>query len=45
MLVPNSKNPAADRPDPAGALLSILGLGLLLWAVIEGPAQGWTSRR
>ncbi len=42
-LVPGSKNPAADRPDPGGAVLSIVGLGLLLWAVIEGPTQGWTS--
>ena len=29
LFVPNSKNPAADRPDPGGAVLSILGLGLL----------------
>jgi EmrB/QacA subfamily drug resistance transporter len=43
LFVPNSKNPAADRPDPGGALLSILGLGLLLWSIIEGPTQGWTS--
>src|SRR5271170_4014455 len=42
LFVPNSKNPAADRPDPGGAALSILGLGLLLWSVIEGPTQGWT---
>jgi len=43
VLVPDSKNPDADRPDPLGALLSIVGLGLLLWAIIEAPAQGWTS--
>jgi EmrB/QacA subfamily drug resistance transporter len=43
VLVPDSKNPAADRPDPAGALLSIAGLGLLLWAIIEAPVRGWTS--
>ena len=45
LFVPNSKNPAADRPDPGGAILSILGLGLLLWSIIEGPSQGWTSPR
>jgi len=39
----DSKKPAADRPDPAGALLSIAGLGLLLWAIIEGPTEGWAS--
>ena len=43
VFVPDSKNPAADRPDPIGSLLSIAGLGLLLWALIEAPDQGWTS--
>jgi EmrB/QacA subfamily drug resistance transporter len=43
VLVPDSKNPAADRPDPGGAVLSIAGLGLLLWAIIEAPSHGWTS--
>src|SRR5450755_274381 len=43
LLVPDSKNPAVDRPDPGGAVLSIAGLGLLLWAIIEGPTEGWTS--
>ncbi|MGD1012549.1 MAG: MFS transporter [Acidimicrobiales bacterium] len=42
-LVPNSKNPAADRPDPVGAVLSTLGLGMLLWAIIEAPTIGWTA--
>jgi EmrB/QacA subfamily drug resistance transporter len=42
-FVTDSKNPAAARPDPLGAALSIVGLGLLLWAIIEGPAMGWTS--
>ena len=42
-LVPDSKNPAADRPDPVGALLSIGGLGLLLWAIIEAPVRGWAA--
>ena len=44
LLVPESKKPTADRPDPGGALLSTGGLGLLLWAIIEAPTQGWTSR-
>ena len=44
-LVPESSNPAADRPDPGGSMLSILGLGLLLWAIIEAPIRGWTSPR
>jgi EmrB/QacA subfamily drug resistance transporter len=42
-LIPDSKNPAALRPDFAGALLSIAGLGLLLWSLIEAPVRGWSS--
>lgn len=42
-LVPNSKNPAASRPDVPGAMLSIAGLGLVLWAIIEAPSKGWSS--
>jgi EmrB/QacA subfamily drug resistance transporter len=44
VLVPDSKNPAVERPDPVGVVLSVAGLGLLLWAIIEGPTQGWASR-
>ncbi len=43
VLVPDSKRPEATRADPVGALLSVAGLGLLLWAIIEAPARGWTS--
>jgi len=42
-FVPNSKNPAAEPPDLLGALLSIGGLGLLLWALIDAPVHGWSS--
>jgi len=42
-LIPESKNPAALRPDMAGALMSITGLGLLLWSLIEAPTRGWSS--
>jgi EmrB/QacA subfamily drug resistance transporter len=44
-LVPDSKNPAAQRPDLAGAVLSIGGLGLVLWSIIEAPVHGWSSAR
>ena len=43
VLVPDSKNPAARRPDVVGALLSIAAIGSVLWAIIEAPAHGWTS--
>ena len=42
-LLPESRNARAPRPDPVGSLLSVLGLGLLLWAIIEAPTKGWTS--
>jgi EmrB/QacA subfamily drug resistance transporter len=42
-LVPNSRNPCPKHLDPVGALLSILGFGLLLWAVIEAPGRTWAA--
>jgi EmrB/QacA subfamily drug resistance transporter len=45
VLVPDSRNPNAAPADPGGAILSMTGLGLLLWAIIEAPGWGWTSPR
>lgn len=42
-LVPNSKNPTGKRSDPLGAVFSILGFSLLLWAIIEAPNRSWTA--
>jgi EmrB/QacA subfamily drug resistance transporter len=42
-LVPDSRNPAASRPDLVGSLLSIAGLALVLWSLIEAPVRGWSS--
>ena len=42
-IVPDSRNPAVLPPDIVGALLSVVGIGLVLWAVIEAPVDGWTS--
>jgi EmrB/QacA subfamily drug resistance transporter len=42
-LVPNSKSPHARRSDPLGAALSVIGIGLLLWGIIEAPERSWTS--
>ncbi len=42
-LVPDSSNPAAAAPDLPGALLSVAGLGLVLWSLIEAPVRGWSS--
>ncbi|WP_427921174.1 MFS transporter [Streptomyces sp. cg40] len=44
-LVPESKSPRGDRPDLLGALLSTVGMAALVYAIISGPAHGWTSER
>jgi EmrB/QacA subfamily drug resistance transporter len=43
LLVPDSRDPDAGKLDPLGSILSIAGLAILLWAIIEGPSSGWTS--
>jgi EmrB/QacA subfamily drug resistance transporter len=44
-LVPTSKD-AEGRPlDLVGALLSMVGVGALIYAIIEAPAHGWASTR
>jgi EmrB/QacA subfamily drug resistance transporter len=43
LLVPDSKDPDAGKLDPLGSVLSIAGLAILLWAIIEGPSNGWGS--
>jgi EmrB/QacA subfamily drug resistance transporter len=42
LFVPTSRDPAAPPVDVPGALLSIAGLVVLVWAIIEGPG-GWTD--
>ena len=42
-LVPESRDPEARRLDVPGALLSIAGLGALVYAIIEAPSAGWTE--
>lgn len=42
-LVPNSKSRSSKRSDPVGAGLSVVGMGLLLWGIIEAPNRSWTS--
>jgi EmrB/QacA subfamily drug resistance transporter len=43
VLVPNSEDPHAEQLDPVGAALSIVGLGAVLYGIIEGPTHGWTA--
>jgi len=42
-LVPRSKDPAEQPLDVPGALLSIVGLAALVYAIIEAPHLGWLS--
>ncbi len=42
-LVPTSRDPAKRPFDISGAGLSILGVGSLVYAIIEAPVRGWTS--
>lgn len=41
-LIPTSKDPAAPKLDPVGAVLSIAGLTALVYGIIEAPLRGWT---
>src|ERR1035438_7166687 len=43
VIVPNSFNANAKRPDLVGAGCSLLGVALLLWGIIEAPVWGWAS--
>jgi EmrB/QacA subfamily drug resistance transporter len=40
-VVPESRLEDARRLDVIGALLSVFGLGVFLFGVIEGPDRGW----
>ena len=42
-VVPTSRDPHVHRFDPLGIVLSIAGVTVLVWAVIEAPKHGWTS--
>jgi EmrB/QacA subfamily drug resistance transporter len=42
-LVPESRDPEPGRFDLLGAFLSVAALVLLVYGVIEAPAEGWTN--
>jgi EmrB/QacA subfamily drug resistance transporter len=42
-VVPESADPDAPRLDRTGALISLVSLGVLVYAVIEAPTRGWTD--
>jgi EmrB/QacA subfamily drug resistance transporter len=41
-VVPASRNPALFL-DPLGGLLALVGLGGVVYGIIEGPERGWTD--
>jgi EmrB/QacA subfamily drug resistance transporter len=43
VLVPSSKDPEERPIDVVGALLSVVGLSTLVYAIIEAPNWGWAS--
>lgn len=42
LLLPNSSDPHEAVLDPLGVVLAIVGVGGLLYAIIEGPVRGWS---
>src|SRR5690606_17639457 len=42
-ILPISRDRQRRPLDPVGAMLSVIGLGGVLYAIIEGPNLGWTS--
>jgi DHA2 family multidrug resistance protein-like MFS transporter len=43
LLLPESRDPNAGRFDPLGALLSVAGITLLTWSIIEATRHGWAT--
>ncbi|WP_232828458.1 MFS transporter [Kribbella monticola] len=44
VMIPESRGPARDV-DPGGAVLSIIGMAALVWAIISIPAHGFLSAK
>ena len=45
IVVPESADPDAPRLDVVGAVLTVVGLGALVYSIIEAPNAGWLSAR
>ncbi|MGD9995411.1 MAG: DHA2 family efflux MFS transporter permease subunit [Ilumatobacteraceae bacterium] len=43
LLVPSSRDRHPQRLDPVGAILSMAGLGVFVYGLIEAPHWGWAS--
>jgi EmrB/QacA subfamily drug resistance transporter len=45
LRVPESRNPSAGRLDVTGTALVTIGLGALIYGLIEAPTSGWSQLR
>ncbi|MFR9797996.1 MFS transporter [Streptomyces sp. MS06] len=45
LVIPESADPEAPGLDLVGALITVAGLGVLVYSIIEAPTVGWTDRR
>lgn len=43
ILTPASKDTRSARLDAGGALLSVIGIGALVFGIVEGPELGWSD--
>jgi len=43
LIVPTSRDRHPSKLDPIGALLSMIGLGVFVYGLIEAPKWGWAS--
>ncbi|MEV0633580.1 DHA2 family efflux MFS transporter permease subunit [Streptomyces sp. NPDC050619] len=43
VLAPTSRSAAATPLDAVGALLSVVGVGALVFGIVEGPELGWSD--
>jgi EmrB/QacA subfamily drug resistance transporter len=43
VLIPTSRDPSKPKLDPIGAVLSLIGLVALVYAIIQAPERGWGS--
>jgi EmrB/QacA subfamily drug resistance transporter len=44
-LLPESRTATARRADPVGGVLAMLGLGAVVYGVVQVPQDGWTGGR
>jgi len=44
-VVPESADPEAPGLDWTGAVIAVIGLGVLVYSIIEAPTAGWGSAR